>query len=159
MAEGRPPLIGKGTRPEQRRNRGRIFNRRQWPTLLCTPRFHPTPSHPPLPGTGILAFIHTNYGHPGVAQTTELTQRKYHWTSLKSNVRDYVLSCGCRRLKRSIGQRVAMLPAGFLQPWEVLEMDIHDMGARSEAGNRHLLVIVVRDRKFLFACPLPSKTA
>ena len=108
---------------------------------------------------GVLAFAHTTYGHPGVARTTELTQRKYHWTSLKSDVRDYVLSCGCRRLKRSTSQRVAMLPARFLKPWEVLEMDIHDMGARSEAGNRLLLVVVDRASKFLFAYPLPNKRA
>ena len=52
-----------------------------------------------------------------------------------------------------------MVPARFLKPWEVLEMDIHDMGARSEAGNKHLLVIVDRASKFLFACPLPNETA
>ena len=84
---------------------------------------------------GVLAFVHTTYGHPGVARTTELTQGKYYWASLKSDVRNYVLSCGFRRLKRSTSQRIAMLPARFLKPWEVLEMDIHDMGARSEAGN------------------------
>ena len=108
---------------------------------------------------GVLAVVHTTNGHPGVARTTELTQGKYHWVSLKSDVRNYVLSCGCRRLKRSTNQRIAVLPARFLKPWEVLEMDIHDMGARSEAGNRHLLVIVDRASKFLFAYPLPSKSA
>ena len=91
---------------------------------------------------GILALVHTTYGHPGVARTTELTQRKYHWTSLKGDVRDYVLSCGCRRLKRSNSQRVAMLPARFFKPWEVLEMDIHDMGARFEAGNKHTVSLL-----------------
>ena len=70
-----------------------------------------------------------------------------------------MLSCGCRRLKRSTSQRVTMLPARFLKPWEVLEMDIHDMGARSEAGNKHLLVVVDRASKFLFACPLSNETA
>ena len=70
-----------------------------------------------------------------------------------------MLSCGCRRLKRSTSQRVTVLPARFLKPWEVLEMDIHDIGARSEAGNKHLLVIVDRASKFLFACPLPKETA
>ena len=94
---------------------------------------------------GILALVHTTYGHPGVARTTELTQRKYHWTSLKGDIRNYVLSCGCRRLKRSTSQRVAMLPSRFLKPWEVLEMDINGMGARSE--------------EFLFAYPLPNKIA
>ena len=38
-------------------------------------------------------------------------------------------------------------------------MDIDDMGARSEAGNKHLLVIVDRASKFRFACPLPKETA
>ena len=38
-------------------------------------------------------------------------------------------------------------------------MDIHDTGARSEAENKHLLVIVDRASKFLFAYPLPIKTA
>ena len=38
-------------------------------------------------------------------------------------------------------------------------MDIHDMGARSEAGNKYLLVIVGGASKFLFAYPLPNKTA
>ena len=70
-----------------------------------------------------------------------------------------MLSCGCRSLKRSTSKRVTMLPARFLKPREVLEIDIHDMGARSEAGNKHLLVIVDRASKFLFACPLPNETA
>ena len=68
-----------------------------------------------------------------------------------------MLSCRCRRLKRSTGQRVAMLPARFLKPWEVLEMDIYDMGARSEAENKHLFVIVDRASKILLY-PLPNKT-
>jgi IS30 family transposase len=38
-------------------------------------------------------------------------------------------------------------------------MDIHDMGARLKAGNRHLLVIVDRASKFLFAYPLPNNSA
>ena len=33
---------------------------------------------------GVLAFVHTTYGHPGVARTTELTQRKYHWHHSKA---------------------------------------------------------------------------
>ena len=28
---------------------------------------------------GILAHVHTTYGHPGVARTTELMQGRYHW--------------------------------------------------------------------------------
>ena len=51
-----------------------------------------------------------------------------------------------------------MLPSRFLKPWEVLELDIHDMGARSEAGNKCLLVVVDKASKFLFAYPLPNTT-
>ena len=38
-------------------------------------------------------------------------------------------------------------------------MTIHDIGARSEAGHKHLFVIVNRASKFLFTYPLPNKTA
>ena len=64
---------------------------------------------------GILALVHKTYGHPGVSRATELMRRKYHWTSLKSDVRDYVVSCGRQKLKRSTSQRVAMLPARFFK--------------------------------------------
>ena len=52
-----------------------------------------------------------------------------------------------------------MLPDRLLQPWKVLEVDIHDMGARLEAGNKHLLLVVDRASKFRFAYPLPNKNA
>ena len=81
-------------------------------------------------------------------------QKKYRWALLKSDVEDYVLSYRCRRIKKSTSQRIAMLPALFLKPWEVLEMDIHGMGARSEAGNTCLLVVVGRSSKFMFAYAL-----
>ena len=84
---------------------------------------------------GILALLHTAYGYPEVAQTIELVQRKFYYTSLKYNVRDCVPSCGCRTIRRLTSQRVAKLLAGFLKPWLALELDIHGMGARSEAGN------------------------
>ena len=38
-------------------------------------------------------------------------------------------------------------------------MDIHDRGARLEAGNKHVLIVVDRASKFLFAYPLLNKTA
>ena len=38
-------------------------------------------------------------------------------------------------------------------------MNIHDIGARSEAGGKHLLVIVDRASKILFIFSLPNRTA
>ena len=107
----------------------------------------------------ILALVHTTYGHPGLARTTGLVQRKYHRTSLKSGAQDCVLSYGCRRLKRSTSQRVAMLPARFLKSGEVIEIDIHDMEAKSKAGKKGLLIVVDNASKFLFAYSRPNKTA
>ena len=40
-----------------------------------------------------------------------------------------------------------------------LKIDIRNIGARSEAGNKYLLVIVNRASKLTFAYPLPNKTA
>lgn len=108
---------------------------------------------------GVLALVHGTYGHPGVARTTILIERKYHWPTLKKDTRAYVLSCKCRRRKRPWSKQIAMLPARLLQPWEVLEMDLPDMKMASSSGNRYLLVVVDRGTKFLSAFPLPSKEA
>ena len=106
---------------------------------------------------GVLALVHSTYGHPGVARTLLLTRAKYWWPSMARDVREYVLSCGCRRRKRAWSQRVAMMPARLLWPWEVLEMDLQGMKKVSSAGNRYLLVVVDRASRFLFAYPLGSK--
>ena len=114
-AEGRLPLLQKDTRPGQRRNRGGVCNRRRWTTLVCTPRFHPTPSHPSLPGTR----------HPGI--------RPHHlWpprssTDYRSDAKEVPLDITQKRRPRlhvflrvpkaqgPPRQRVAMLPARFSQ--------------------------------------------
>lgn len=108
---------------------------------------------------GVLALVHGTYGHPGVARTTLLIERKYHWPTLKRDVRAYVLSCSCRRRKRTSSTQLTMMPARLLQPWEVLQMDISDMKVKSLKGNQYLLVIVDRASKYLIAYPLPTKEA
>ena len=108
---------------------------------------------------GVLALIHGTYGHPGVARTTIHVERKYHWPTLKKDVRTYVLSCKCRRRKRAWSKQLFMMPARLLQPWEVLEMDLQDMKVTSDKGNRYLLVVVDRASKFVSAFPLPAKDA
>ena len=108
---------------------------------------------------GIIALAHSTYGHPGTAKTTSLISHRYCWPTLIKDVRDYALSCGCRRRKGSASQRLAMLPSRFLRPGEVLEVDIQDMGVKSDAGNKVLLVAFDKASKFLFAFPLPTKEA
>ena len=45
---------------------------------------------------GTMALAHSTYGHPGTARTTALISRWYCWPTVIKDVRDYVLSCGCR---------------------------------------------------------------
>ena len=105
----------------------------------------------------MLALAHGTFGHPGRARTTLIIADKYHWPSLKQDVRHFVESCRCRMKKRQWSTQLRMLPARFLRAWEVLEMDILDMKVVSSKGNRYLLVVVDRASKFLFAFALPTK--
>ena len=91
---------------------------------------------------GILVLVHSTYGHPGTARTMTLVSLRYYWPTLTKDVRNSVLSCGCRRRKRSTSQRVARLPARFLRPGVMLEIDIQDMEIKSDASNKVLLVAV-----------------
>ncbi|CAM9656982.1 unnamed protein product, partial [Sphacelaria rigidula] len=108
---------------------------------------------------GLLAWVHTTHGHAGVMRTTAVVNARYEWPGLFVDIRKYVLSCGCRRRKRTNSHTLAMRPARFLRAWEVLEMDISDMKQVSAPGNRYLLIIVDRATKFLFASPLATKIA
>lgn len=52
-----------------------------------------------------------------------------------------------------------MMLARLLWLWEALKMDTQDMKRESNSGDRYLLVVANRARKFLFASPLASKEA
>ena len=101
----------------------------------------------------MLSLVHSTFGHPGVARTTLLVRENYSWPTLRKDVSQYVLSCGCRRRKRINSQKVWMLPARFPRPWEVLEMDIQDFRQVSSNGNRYPPAVVDRTSKFFFGYP------
>jgi len=71
----------------------------------------------------LLALIHAIHGHPGIAATLILLQDRFFWLSMTRDVREYILSCKCRRRKRAHSQKVAMLPGRAIEPWEVLKVD------------------------------------
>ena len=52
-----------------------------------------------------------------------------------------------------------MLSARYLEPWEVLEVDLQRIPNTPEAGNECLLLVVDKASRFLIAYPLPSKEA
>ena len=107
----------------------------------------------------LLALIHYLHGHPGVASTLALTRERFFWPTMVRDVREYVLSCGCRRRKRSNNQQLALLPARAIEPWEILEVDLLRIGTTSLAGNEYILLAVDKASKFPFAFPIPTKKA
>ena len=107
----------------------------------------------------VLALVHCQHGHPGAARTLSLVRVRFYWPGMCRDAWEYVLSCGCRRRKRTRSQRITMLPTRYLEPWEVLEVDLPRTPNTSETGNEYLLLVVDEASRFLFAYPLPSKEA
>ena len=106
----------------------------------------------------VLSLVHSTFGHPGVARTTLSVRNEYSWPSLRKEVRQYVLSCGCRQRKRRNSHKVWMVPVRFLHPWEVIAVvDIQDFHQVPAHGNRYLLVVVDRASKVLDGYCLASK--
>lgn len=69
----------------------------------------------------------TRHFRAPIARTTIIIADEYHWPTLKRDIRGYVLSSTCRMHKRPWSIQLRILPARFLRPCEVLEMDILDM--------------------------------
>ena len=107
----------------------------------------------------LLALTHHLLGHPGVASTLTLTRERFYWSTVVRDVREYVLSCGCRRRKRSNSQQLALLPSRTVEPWEVLKVDLLRIGTTSLAGNEYILLAVDKTSKLPFVFPIPTKRA
>ena len=107
----------------------------------------------------MLSLVHVMHGHPGIAATLILLRERFFWHTMSRDVRESVLSCKCRRRKRSHSQQIAMLPGRAISPWEVLEVDLMRAGTVSNTGNKYLLLVVDKASKFPFAYPLPVKQA
>ena len=107
----------------------------------------------------LLALIHYLHGHSGVASTLALTRERMFWPTMVRDVREYVLSGGCRRRKRSNNRQLALPPARAVEPWEILEVELLRIGTTSLAGNEYILLAVDKASKFPFAFPIPTKRA
>ena len=64
----------------------------------------------------LLGLVHCKHGNHSIGRTLFLLRDRFHWPGMCGDARFYVLSCGCRRGKRSRSQRIAMLPAVYLEP-------------------------------------------
>lgn len=71
----------------------------------------------------LISLAYATHDHPSVTSTLALLRVRFHWPTITRNVREYVLSCGCRSRRHSTNQRIAMLSVHATQSWEVLEID------------------------------------
>ena len=88
--------------------------------------------------------------HFGVDKTLELMSRKYYWSSMKADVKEYVDTCDiCQRVKVKrhcpYGELDILLqPIG---PWKEITMDfITDLLPSKRKGNVYDTILVVVDR-------------
>ena len=106
-----------------------------------------------------IALVHLFHGHAGVGSTLHLVRRYFFWPHMARDVRQYVLSCPCRRRKRPVSRRIAMLPGRSFEPWDELQMDILKFDVPSQSGHVYVLLVVDRASKFPFGFPLANKQA
>ena len=85
----------------------------------------------------LLVLVHCQHGHPKVGRMLSLLRDRFHWPGMCRNARGYVLSCGCRRRKRTRSQRIAVLPARYLEPWEKMEVDLLRIPKMSETDDEY----------------------
>lgn len=104
----------------------------------------------------LISLFHMMHGHPIVASTLALLCELVTSSTMVGDVREYVLSCGCRRCKHSTSLRIAVLPSHTIQPWEVLEIHLVRTGVTSLTNNELLLRAVDKTSKSQFEFPLPS---
>ncbi|XP_042158217.1 uncharacterized protein LOC112265074 isoform X1 [Oncorhynchus tshawytscha] len=127
----------------------------------------PTPPDTPAGKTYVLASVrpqlmqwyHTSLssGHPRITRTMELLTRKFWWSSLTADVRDYVLSCPVCTWAKSPRQ----LPTGKLEhlptphgPWSHIAMNfLTDL--LNSSGFTTILVVVDQFSKVGRLIPLP----
>ena len=107
----------------------------------------------------VIALVHLFHGDAGVGATMHFVKRYFFWPRTAGDVRQYVLSCSCRRLKRPTSRRVAMLPDRALEPWDELQMDILNIRRSLSIRQCVRLVVVDRASKFPFGFPLETKHA
>ena len=113
-----------------------------------------------VPGVSVddlLALVHCQNEHPGIGRTFLLLHDRFHQAGMRRDAKEYILPCGCRHRKRTRCQHIAMLRARYLEPWEVLKVDLLRITNTSETDKEYLLLVVDKASRFPFAHPLPSK--
>ena len=98
-------------------------------------------------------------GHFGVAKTLEKLRRRWVWTGVAQDVRDYVASCPlCQHMKHTnIKPRGLLRPILAQKPWQIVTLDLVGKFAPAvDSGYTHCLVIVDKFSKFTLLEAVPE---
>jgi hypothetical protein len=98
-------------------------------------------------------------GHLGIKKTLGRLSASYHWTAMKSTVKEYVESCDtCQRTKNN-----TQAPLGLLQPlkppierWTSITMDFITPLPKTQNGNTGIFVVVDRLSKLIRVTATPT---
>ncbi|SJL16886.1 uncharacterized protein ARMOST_20416 [Armillaria ostoyae] len=114
------------------------------------------PRHSSLRGEIISqSHDHITAGHPGIAKTRELVQRKYWWPKIQKDVEAYVKGCEtCQRTKSNTQAKSAPLHPNAIptEPWTHISVDMVT-GLPDSNGHDALLVVVDRFSKAIILVP------
>eukprot|EP00117_Sycon_ciliatum_P034902 scpid20142/ scgid26552/ Retrovirus-related Pol polyprotein from transposon 17.6; Protease; Reverse transcriptase; Endonuclease len=110
----------------------------------------------------VLSEYHDHLGHLGVTRTYHQIQSKLFWYGMKRDVEDWIGSCAsCSRRSRPVGRGsgapLEVTWSGY--PFERVGMDLIPGLPETDAGNKHILVIVDYFTKWVEAYPLKRMDA
>ena len=95
-----------------------------------------------------------------MSRTYARLARRYYWPGMSEFVPDHIQACRkCLDLKPPISHREPTEDASTAGKFEKVSMDILDVTAVSERGNRYILVVADHFSKYTEAYPLSEKSA
>lgn len=104
--------------------------------MVCQRSHHLNRTFPTALVAGTAAVVHCDHGRPGVAFTTAILCRRFHWSGLATDARRVLRMPPSHTFRQPASQYPE---APFVAAVGVLEMNLHDVGNTSAAGNRRLL--------------------
>ena len=87
---------------------------------------------------------HPLAGHPGVHRTHDLIKTKYHWPTLKKDIRTYIQGCDkCQQVKVDTAEKKTPLNPNAVPEalWEIISVDI--IGPVLESNGKDAILIIV----------------
>jgi len=117
-----------------------------------------------VPKTLVPYVLHQNHGcniaaHFGIAKVTDRILRKYWWSTMITDIKNWIKSCEiCHLTKKEKTPKVPLQPIPVSQPWEIVSVDCLTIKP-STSGNTNIVVFCDLFSKWTEAFAVPDITA